>query len=56
MLTGDVRNVFIRKYYFFDSISDIAGRYSFSESEVKNMLYHSRNRLREYLKKAGVEV
>jgi len=52
----DVRNVFIRKYYFFDSISDIAGRYSFSESKVKNMLYHSRNRLREYLKKAGVEV
>jgi len=47
----DVRNVFIRKYYFFDSISDIAGRYSFSESKVKNMLYHSRNRLREYLKK-----
>ena len=39
----DVRNVFIRKYYFFDSISDIAGRYSFSESKVKNMLYHSRN-------------
>ena len=52
----DVRNVFIRKYYFFDSISDIAGRYSFTESKVKNMLYHSRNRLRKYLKKAGVEV
>ena len=52
----DVRNVFIRKYYFFDSISDIAGRYSFSESKVKNMLYHSRNRLKIYLKKAGIEV
>lgn len=52
----DARNVFIRKYYFFDSISDIAGRYSFTESKVKNMLYHSRNRLKEYLKKAGVEV
>lgn len=34
----DARNVFIRKYYFFDSISDIAGRYSFTESKVKNML------------------
>ena len=52
----DARNVFIRKYYFFDSISDIAGRYSFTESKVKNMLYHSRNRLKEYLKKAGIEV
>lgn len=51
-----VRAVFIRKYWFFDSISEIADRYSFSESKVKNMLYHSRNRLREYLKKEGIEV
>lgn len=52
----DARNVFIRKYYFFDSISDIAERYSFTESKVKNMLYHSRNKLREWLKKEGIEV
>ena len=52
----DARNVFIRKYYFFDSISDIAERYSFTESKVKNMLYHSRNKLRECLKKEGIEV
>lgn len=52
----DVRAVFIRKYWFFDSISDIAARYSFTESKVKNMLYHSRNRLREYLRKEGVEI
>lgn len=52
----DARNVFIRKYYFFDSISDIAERYSFTESKVKNMLYHSRNKLRELLKKEGNEV
>lgn len=52
----DARNVFIRKYYFFDSISDIAKRYSFTESKVKNMLYHSRNKLREFLKKEGIEV
>jgi len=39
-----------------DSVSDIAARYSFTESKVKNMLYHSRNKLREYLKKEGIEV
>lgn len=50
------RAVFIRKYWFFDSISDIAARYSFSESKVKNMLYHSRNKLREYLKKEGIVI
>ncbi len=52
----DARNVFIRKYYFFDTIEDIAARYEFSESKVKNMLYHSRNRLKKYLAKEGVEV
>lgn len=53
---SDARAVFMRKYWFFDSISDIATRYSFSESKVKNMLYHSRNKLREYLKKEGIEI
>lgn len=52
----DARNVFLRKYWFFDSISDIAGRYSFSESKVKSMLFHTRNRLREFLKKEGIEI
>lgn len=52
----DSRNVFIRKYYFYDSISDIAERYSFTESKVKNMLYHSRIRLKKILKKEGIEV
>ena len=50
------RAVFIRKYWFFDSIGDIAVRYSFSESKVKNMLYHSRNKLREYLRKEGIVI
>lgn len=50
----DARNVFIRKYWFFDTVSEIADRYSFSESKVKSMLYHTRNRLRDYLNKEGV--
>ena len=52
----DVRNVFIRKYYFFDSIREIAERYSLSESKVKNMLFHTRKRLRDYLVKEGVAI
>ncbi len=51
---ADARNVFIRKYWFFDSIAEIAEKYSFSESKVKSMLYHTRNKLRDYLKKEGV--
>ena len=52
----DVRRVFIRKYYFFDSIGDIALRYSFTESKVKNMLYHTRTKLKDFLIKEGIEL
>ena len=52
----DIRNVFIRKYYFFDSITDIASRYSFTESKVKNMLYHTRTKLKDFLIKEGIEL
>lgn len=51
-----VRNVFIRKYWFFDSISDIAQRYSFSETKVKSMLFHTRIKLKEHLLKEGIEI
>ena len=52
----DVRNVFIRKYYFFDSVGDIAKRYDFTEDKVKSMLYHTRKKLKDYLIKEGVEI
>lgn len=52
----DVRNVFLRKYYFFDSIGEIAERYGFTESKVKNMLFFTRNKLRDYLIKEGVKI
>ena len=50
------RNIFIRKYYFFDSVSDIADRYSFTESKVKSILYRTRTKLREYLIEKGVSI
>ena len=53
---ADVRNVFIRKYYFFDSVEAIAERYGFTESKVKNMLYRTRSKLREYLTEKGVSL
>lgn len=52
----DIRNVFIRKYYFFDSVGEIAERYSFTESKVKNMLFYTRNKLKDYLIKEGVQI
>ena len=52
----DIRNVFIRKYFFFDSVKEISKRYSFSESKVKNMLFNTRNRLKDYLTKEGITI
>lgn len=52
----DSRNVFIRRYYFCDSVSEIAKRFAFSESKVKSMLGRTRKRLREYLEKEGVRL
>ena len=53
---ADARNVFIRKYFFFDSVAAIAKRYGFTQSKVKNTLYHTRNRLKDYLIKVGVKL
>lgn len=52
----DARRVFLRRYFFFDSVSEIAARYGFGESRVKSMLSRTRGRLREYLRKEGFEL
>ena len=51
---ADARNVFLRKYWFFDTVEEIAARYGFSESKVKAMLHRTRNRLRTFLTQKGV--
>lgn len=55
-LDEEKRNVFLRRYWYMDSVADISRRYAFSQSKVKTMLYRSRNQLREYLKKEGYEL
>lgn len=49
-------NVFVRRYWFFDSITDISKRYNFSQSKVKTMLFRMREELRDYLKKEGYTI
>lgn len=50
------RNVFLRRYWYFDSVSAIAGRFAMSESKVKSMLFRTRNELRVYLSAEGYAV
>ena len=48
------RQVFVRRYWYLDSIGDIADKFGFSESKVKMMLLRTRQKLRTYLEKEGL--
>ena len=52
-LSEEKRNLFVRRYWYLDSISDLSKRFSLSESNVKTTLYRCRNRLRKHLEKEG---
>lgn len=50
------RWIFIRRYWYFDSIEHIVGRSGFSRSKVTSLLFRSRKRLRNYLQKEGISI
>lgn len=52
----EVRNVFMRRYWLTESVKDIADKFFFSESKVKSMLFHTRNKLKKFLKKEGIDL
>ncbi len=56
MLNEEKRNIFIRRYWYMDSIETISFRYGISKSKVKSILFRSRNQLREYLEKEGYKL
>ena len=47
------RQVFMCRYWYMDSVSDIAKQFNYSESKVKSMLFRTRNKLRTMLEKEG---
>ena len=54
--TPENRMVFLRRYWYVDTISEIAVRYGISESAVNMRLSRTRERLAAYLKKEGITV
>ena len=55
-LPHDARIIFVRRYWFADSIAQIAARYGMTESKVKSALMRSRNKLKVFLEKEGIVV
>lgn len=47
------KHIFICRYWYFDSISSICQQFGFTKSKVKSMLYRTRGKLLNYLKKEG---
>lgn len=52
-LSTENRVIFLRRYWYGDSIPEIAQRVSLSENTVYVRLSRSRDKLRQYLKKEG---
>lgn len=48
------RNIFVRRYFYADSIQDIAWKYNISESKVKSVLFRMRKSLKQHLEKGGI--
>lgn len=50
----DQRNVFLLRYWYFESINGICRRTGYSGSKVKSMLCHTRQKLRKHLEQEGI--
>lgn len=48
------RNIFICRYFYGDSVSDISRRFNYSQSKVKTTLHRTRKKLKSQLIKEGV--
>ncbi len=55
-LSKDARIIFVRRYWYADSVGQIAQRFDMSESKVKSSLMRSRNKLKAFLEKEGITV
>lgn len=53
-LPKDSRLIFLRRFWYADSIAEIAQRYDMSESKVKMQITRTKDKLRAYLKNEEV--
>ena len=51
-----VRLIFVRRYWYGDSVSDIANALNMGEGAVKSALFRARNGLKAYLEREGIQV
>ena len=55
-LSVDNRVIFLRRYWYLDTVAEIARRYGMTESKVKTQLHRTRAKLHSFLAKEGITV
>ena len=55
-LPYESRVIFLRRYWYLDTVAEIADRYGMTQSKVKTQLYRTRAKLHAFLEKEGVSV
>ena len=55
-LPKDSRLIFLRRYWYVDSVPEIAARYGMTESKVKMQLSRTKEKLRLFLEQEGIYV
>ena len=55
-LPEDRRNLFLRRYWYLDSVEALAKRFRMSKTQVTTTLHRLRQKLRDHLKQEGFEV
>ena len=55
-LPKDTRLIFLRRYWYVETIAEIAQRYGMTESKVKMQLSRTKEKLRAYLQKEEIRV
>ena len=53
-LSDENRRIFMRRYWYAESIAEIAQRFGLGQSNVKTKLMRTRNALRLFLEKEGI--
>ena len=53
-ISRENRMIFLRRYWYADTVAEISERYGITQSKVKTSLHRTRNKLSAFLKKEGI--
>jgi len=55
-LSADMRRVFVRRYWYMGTVSEIARMYGYTEGKVTALLFRCRKKLKALLEKEGIKI